>query len=76
MTEEEIPSVEVTETVAAGVSEAATAAPGKCTRLSVLTAVLRPKFHSIRQKDGRFIAEIACLTTESSKLKLLNVKLK
>jgi hypothetical protein len=51
------------------VSEAATAAPGKCTRLPVLTAVLRLKFLSSQQKDGRFIAETAFLTTESSKFK-------
>jgi Trp operon repressor len=70
---EEIPSVEATgETAAAAEgSEAATVAPGKCTRLPVLTAVLRQKFHSNRQKDGRFTAGIACLTTGSSKLKFL-----
>ncbi len=69
---EEIPTVEATgEAVAAAeVSEAATAVPEKCTKLSVLTAVLRPKFRSNQQKDGRFIAGIAYLTTGSSKLKL------
>jgi hypothetical protein len=65
---EEILTVEATETAAAEVSEAATAAPGKCTRLSVRTAVLRLKFHSNRQKDGRFTAGIACLTTGNSKI--------
>ncbi len=75
---EEIPTVEATGETAAVAedSEAAVAAPGKCTRLYVRTAVLRLKFHSNRQKDGLFIAEIVCLTTGSSKLKLLNVKLK
>jgi hypothetical protein len=74
MTEEEIPTVEATgETaaVAAEDSEAAAAAPGKCTKLSVRIVVLRLKFHSNRQKDGRFIAEIVFLTTGSSKLKFL-----
>lgn len=69
---EEILTVEATEIVAAGVSEAATAVPEKCTRLSVLTAVLRLKFHSNQQKDDRFIAGIACLTTGSSKQNFLN----
>jgi len=69
---EEIPSVGATETAAAEVSEVATAAPEKCTKLSVLTAVLRLRFHSNRQKDGRFIVGIACLTTGSSKPKLHN----
>jgi hypothetical protein len=73
---EEILTVEAIRTAVAGVSEAVTAAPGKCTRLSVRTAVLKPKFHSNRQKDGRFIAGIVSLTTGSSKLKLLKVKLK
>jgi hypothetical protein len=72
---EGIPTVEATgeaETATAEVSEAATAAPGKCTKLSVLTAALKLRFHSNQQKDGRFIAGIACLTTGSSKLKLLD----
>ena len=69
---EEILSAEATETATVEVSEAATAAPGKCTRLPVLTAVLRLKFHSSRQKEDQFTAEIACLTTESSKFKFLN----
>jgi hypothetical protein len=73
---EEIPTMEATEIAAVEVSEAATAAPGKCTRLPVLTAVLRLKFHSNRQKEDRFIAEIACLTTGSSKLRLHKVKIK
>jgi hypothetical protein len=66
-------TVEATGEAAAAVevSEAATAAPRKCTRLSVLTAGLRLKFHSNQQKDGLFIAGIAYLTTGSSKLKLL-----
>jgi hypothetical protein len=69
---EEIPSGEETATVAAEmaavvVSEAATAAPEKCTRLPVLTVVLRLKFRSNQQKGVQFIAETAFLTTESSK---------
>jgi hypothetical protein len=71
---EGIPTVEATETATAEVSEAATAAPGKCTRLPVLTAGLRPKFHSNRQKGGRFTAGIACPTTGSSKLKFHKIK--
>jgi len=67
---EEIPTMVTTETAAAGVSEAATAAPEKCTRLSVLTAGLRLKFHSNLPKAGRFIAGIAFLTTGSFKIKL------
>ncbi len=43
------------------------AAPEKCTRLSVLTAVLRLKFLSSQQKDGRFTAGNAFLTTGNSK---------
>jgi len=71
---EEILSVAATEevTTTAEVSEAATAAPGKCTKLSVLTAVLRQKFHSNRQKDGQFTAGTVYLTTGNSKLKILN----
>jgi hypothetical protein len=74
---EEIPTVVVvvaTETTAVEVSEAATVVPGKCIKSSVRIAGLRPKFLSSRQKDGRFTAEIACLTTGSSKLKILKVK--
>jgi hypothetical protein len=70
---EVILTVGATGTVAGEDSEAATAAQGKCTRLFVLTAVLRQKFHSSQQKDGRFIAEIACPTTGSSKLKHFKV---
>lgn len=62
---EENPSGE--ETATAEISEL----PEKCTRQSVLIAVLRPKFHSNQQKDGLFIVGIAYLTTGSSKLKLL-----
>jgi hypothetical protein len=73
---EEILTIEATKIAAAGGSEEAIAVPGKCIKLSVRTAVLKPKFHSNRQKDGRFIAGIASLTTGSSKLKPLKVKLK
>ena len=69
---EEIPSGEETvtgeaETEVVAVLEAATAAPEKCTRLPVLTAVLRLKFLSDQPKDGLYTAETAFLTTESSK---------
>jgi hypothetical protein len=70
---EEIPSGEETATgeaeteVVAAVLEAATAAPEKCTRLPVLTAVLRLKFLSDQPKDGLYTAETAFLTTENSK---------
>ena len=60
-------AIGVVETATAVVSEAAAAAPEKCTRLSVLTAVLRPKFLSSQQKDGRFTAGNAFLTTGNSK---------
>jgi hypothetical protein len=71
---EETPSgaetaIGVAETATVEVSEAATAAPGKCTRLSVLTVVLRPKFRSSQQKDGRFTAENAFQNTENSEFK-------
>jgi hypothetical protein len=69
---EEVPTVVATVTAAAEVSEAATAAPEKCTRLSVLTAGLKLRFHSNRPKAGQFIAGIAFLTTGSFKIKLLN----
>jgi hypothetical protein len=69
---EGILSAAATETATVEVSEAAIAAPGKCTRLPVLTAVLRPKFRSSLQKEGQFIAETAYLTTGSSKFKFLN----
>jgi len=68
---EEVPTVVATVTAAAEVSEAATAAPEKCTRLSVLTAGLKLRFHSNRPKAGQFIAGIAFLTTGSFKIKLL-----
>jgi hypothetical protein len=77
---EEAPSGEETvaavaaEMVTAEVSEAATAAPGKCTRLSVLTAVLRLKSPSSQLKADRFTAGIAFQTTESSKFKFLNTR--
>ena len=72
---EEIPSGEETATVAAEmaavvVSEAATAAPEKCTRLPVLTAGLRPKFRSNQPKDGQYTAENAFLTTENSEINI------
>jgi hypothetical protein len=75
----EVPSGEETATAVAEtatvevvvVSEAATAAPGKCIRSSVLTAALKLKFRSSQQKDGRFIAETAFLTTENSEYKFL-----
>jgi hypothetical protein len=37
--------------------------PEKCTRQSVLIAVLRPKFRSSQQKDGRFTAGNVFLNT-------------
>jgi len=37
--------------------------PEKCTRQSVLTAALKPKFLSSRQKDGRFTAGNVFLNT-------------
>jgi hypothetical protein len=55
---------------AAEVSEAATVAPGKCTRLPVLTVVLRLKFRSNQQRDGRFTVETAFLITEDSNYNL------
>jgi hypothetical protein len=58
------------------VSEAATPAPGKCTRLPVLTVVLRPKFRSNQQKDGRFTAETAFLITGDSNDNLIECKFK
>jgi hypothetical protein len=69
---EEIPTAVAIETAVAEVLEAATAVPEKCTRLSVLTAELRLRFHLNQRKDARFIAGIAFLTTGSSKIKLLN----
>jgi hypothetical protein len=71
---EETPTVVAAETatvVVVAVSEAAAAAPEKCTRLPVLTAVLRLKFRSNQPKDGRFTAETAFLTTGSSNFKFL-----
>ncbi len=70
---EETPSEEetatvVAETATAEVLEAATAAPEKCTRLSVLTAVLKLKSPSSQLKEDRFTAGIAFQTTGSSKL--------
>jgi hypothetical protein len=60
-------AAETATVVVAVVSEAATAAPEKCTRLYVLTAVLRPKFRSNQQKEDRFTAGIASQTTGNSK---------
>jgi hypothetical protein len=76
MTEEILTGVaaEIAETatvVVVVVSEAATVAPEKCIRLPVLTAVSRLKSLSNQQKDGLFTAEIAFLTTGSSKFKFL-----
>ena len=68
---EGILTVEAIETATGEDSEAATAAPEKCTRLSVLTAGLKLRFHSNRPKAGQFIAGIAFLTTGSFKIKLL-----
>jgi hypothetical protein len=67
---EEILTVAAAETataVAVVVSEAVQAAPEKWPKLPVLTAVLRLKFRSNQPKDGQFTAEIAFLTTGSSK---------
>jgi len=56
MTEEPLPGEE---TAIAEVSEL----PEKCTRQSVLIAVLRPKFRSSQQKDDRFTAGNVFLIT-------------
>ena len=69
---EEIPSggeitTGVAETATSGVSEVATVVPEKCILQCVLTAVLRPRFLSSQQKDGRFTAGNAFLTTGNSK---------
>ncbi|AAM04766.1 predicted protein [Methanosarcina acetivorans C2A] len=61
----------VAEMVTAGVSEAATAAPGKCTRLFVQIAVLKPKFPLSQLKEDRFTVETAFQTTGSSKFDFL-----
>jgi hypothetical protein len=58
----------VAETVAVEVSEVATVAPEKCTRLPVQTAGLRLKFRSNQLKDGQCTAENAFLTTENSEI--------
>jgi hypothetical protein len=55
---EENPSGE--ETAIAEISEL----PEKCTRQSVLTAVLKPKSRSSQQKDGQFTAGNVFLNTE------------
>jgi hypothetical protein len=60
-------AAEMATVVVAVVSEAATAAPEKCTRLSVLTVVLKLKSPSSQLKDGQFTAGIASQTTGSSK---------
>jgi hypothetical protein len=57
--------------VAVVVSEVATVAPEKCTRLSVLTVGLRLKFRSNQPKDGQYTAENAFLTTEAFKYNLI-----
>ncbi len=69
---EEIPSggeitIGVTETATAGVSEVATVVPEKCILQCVLTAVLRPRFHSNLLKEDLFTAGTAFQNTESSK---------
>jgi hypothetical protein len=70
---EEIPLEEETATGAAetaavaAVSEVATVAPEKCTRLPVLTVGSRLKFRSNQPKDGQCTAENAFLTTEAFK---------
>ena len=68
MTEEILTGVaaETATVVAVVVSEVAAAAPEKCIRLPVLTAVSRPKSLSNQLKDGLFTAENAFLTTGSS----------
>jgi len=70
---EEVPSggetaAVVAEMVAvAEASEAATVVPEKCTRLSVLTAVLKLKSPSNQLKEDRFTAGTAFQNIESSK---------
>ncbi|KKG09229.1 hypothetical protein EO95_07065 [Methanosarcina sp. 1.H.T.1A.1] len=73
MTEETLTGVaaETATVVEVVVSEVATVAPEKCTRLPVLTAVSRQKFLSNQPKDGRFTAETAFLTTGSSKFEFI-----
>jgi hypothetical protein len=71
MTEGVPPGEEITtgeaEMADLAVSEAATAAQEKCTRSSVLTAVLRLKFRLSQQKEDLCTVENAFLTTENSK---------
>ena len=69
---EEIPSggeitTGVAETATSGVSEVATVVPEKCILQCVLTAVLRPRFHSNLLKEDLFTAGTAFQNTESSK---------
>lgn len=68
---EGIPSGGETATVAAGtataeVSEVEAVVPEKCIQQFVLTAVLRPRFHSNLLKEDRFTAETAFQSTGSS----------
>lgn len=51
------------------VSEAVTAAPGKCTPQYVPTVVLRLRFHLSQLKEGQFTAGTAYRDTENSKFK-------
>jgi hypothetical protein len=60
-------AAEMVTVVVAVVSEAATAAPEKCTRLFVLTAVLKLKSPSSQLKAGQFTAGTASQTTGNSK---------
>jgi hypothetical protein len=57
----------VAETATAGVSEVVTVVPEKCILQCVLTAVLRPKFHSNLLKEDLFTAGTAFRNTGSSK---------
>jgi hypothetical protein len=61
-------TTEEAETAEVAVSEVATAVQEKCTRSSVLTAVLRLKFHLSQQKEDLCTVETAFLTTENSKI--------
>jgi hypothetical protein len=70
---EEETATGVAEIATAEDSEVATAAPEKCTRLSVLTVVSKLKFPSSQLKEDRFTAGIAFQITESSKLNILNI---
>lgn len=74
MTEVTLSGVEETttggaETATVEVSGVVQAAPENCTPQHVLTAVLRPRFHSNQLKEDPFTAGTAYQNTENSKFK-------